>query len=144
MRPSQASLAHATDRDYTGLAGFAIDLRKRAAQSSCVFRPHEACDLLAVFEENQCGPELDAKRAPKPPAAGVGDLDMANARVVLKGRAEQRLGGAAVTAPGAAELKERGPLERVDLGARGLGFGIGRIHCHAVPRQEAYRCKRSL
>src|SRR5688572_17238287 len=40
-----------------------------------------------------------------------------------------RLRGAAVAAPRAAELDERCSAQCIDLGALGLGFGVGRIHC---------------
>ncbi len=67
-------------------------------------------------------------RAAQPLAAGVGDLEVAHAGMLGERARQKRLRGAAVAAPRAAELHQRGPGQRVQLGARGLLLRVRRVH----------------
>jgi hypothetical protein len=53
---------------------------------------------------------------------------MAYARMIGEGLGEERLRSAAVSAPGAAELDDRRPCERVDLGPRWFGWRMSVVH----------------
>src|SRR6185295_15855972 len=60
--------------------------------------------------------------------------------MVGEGGREERLRGAAIAAPGAAELEQRRALERVDFGAPRLLVGVLRIHFSAA----AFRLARPV
>ena len=66
------------------------------------------------------------------PAAGVGDLDVPDLRVMAHGGGNVGLGGAAVAAPGITELDQRGTGERVDFSTLGLGVGVFGVERHAA------------
>src|SRR5471030_1207336 len=95
-----------------------VDQRESIANFRCAFRAHDPRDLDPVVEEDQRWPEFDPERAAKRAAAAVLDLQMPDAGVVLESLRDQRLGSAAIAAPGGAELDHRRPTERVDLSAR--------------------------
>jgi quercetin dioxygenase-like cupin family protein len=120
-------------------AGFTLppgaEARERFADRGGAARPHKARGFLAVIQEHERRPELHAERAPERLAARVGDLQVPHAGMRGEGFSDERLGAAAVAAPGTAELEERRAFKRVDLGALRLGFGIGGIHRRGRPKR---------
>src|SRR5689334_22524505 len=58
-----------------------VDLRQGPRDFFRIAWPHQFRYLLAVAKEHERRPEFHAERAAEPPAARVGDLDMAHARV---------------------------------------------------------------
>ena len=94
----------------------------------------EASGFATVGEEDERGPELDAVRAAERLAAAVFDLDVANAGTRAQRARDQRLGGAAMTAPRAAELEQGRAGERVDGVASRLASGSIDLEVHGIPR----------
>src|SRR4051812_10471828 len=78
-------------------------------------RPHEARRFLAVLEEDERRPELDAKRAPEALAPGIRDLDVPRAAMRRERLGDHRLRAAAMAAPRGTEFEQDGARRRVDL-----------------------------
>src|ERR1700710_2687311 len=98
-----------------------VNQRESIADFRRAFRAHDPRDLEPVVEEDQCRPECDPEGAAERAAAAILDLQMPDAGVVLESLRDQRLGSAAIAAPGRAEFDDRRPVERVDVGARRRG-----------------------
>src|SRR3954447_19013195 len=86
--------------------------------------PHQPRGFLAVAQENQRRPELNAEGAPETPPACVRDLDMAHVGMRRECLGDRRFRPATPAAPGTAELEQRRAGERVDFAAPGLDLGV--------------------
>jgi hypothetical protein len=111
---------------------FRCDSPERLVDGRRVARPDEASGFTAVGEEHKGRPELDAVRAAKRLAAAVLDLDVANAGMCFQRVRDHRPGGAAVTAPGVAELEQRRAGQGIDRNAARLARGSIDLRVHGI------------
>jgi hypothetical protein len=113
------SLSHSIAKlDETKPARFSRwvgNFTQRADNRGCIGRPDQAGDFPAVFHENQSRPECYSEGTAKPSPFAIFDLDMADGRVLGKGRGNLGLSSTAVTAPGRAKLYDNRAFQRIDL-----------------------------
>src|SRR5690606_24973003 len=109
------------------------DLPQGADDLLGIARAHQARHFLAVAQEDQGGPQLDAERTPQRAAAAVLDLDMLHLRMRGESLFDERLRALAEAAPVRAELKHQAARAGVDVGARecfryvAMGHGHGKL-----------------
>ena len=137
----------ASDNVPTGgsAAAFARARRSRAVHGvgdvRAVPGAYHACNFLAVFQQHQRGPELDAEAAPQRLTRPVLHPDVPPWRGLCQCLGDRGLGGTAMTTPGGAEFENGQTWQRVNVGARrrldvaqvGIGCGHVRIVSHPIP-----------
>ena len=94
---------------------------QRGADFVCVGGADEAGLFLAVFHENQRGPEFDGEGAAQFAAGAVFDGDVLNVGEVFQGFGNCWGGCLAVATPVGAKVEENRGCESVDFFACGVG-----------------------
>ena len=80
--------------------------------------------FVAILEEDQRGPKLDAKRTAEPSPGAVFDFDVSDGRELFESYRDGRRGGLAVAAPAGTEFENDGAFGRIDFFSRRAGIEI--------------------
>lgn len=109
-----------------------VDHRERICDHIGIHRTHQPAFFCSIMQEDQRRPQLYPEGAPQRATSAVGNLDVMHARMLFEGDSDQRLRGATMPAPWAAEFNHDRFFSGINFGAAGFHVSVVFIHHHIM------------